>query len=208
MLRVSADAFVRRRWALFAAAVLVLLVQFRLASDIVTRGKVDIEARHGATHKHQLDDRAAIRWLMSQWQPGDALITMHLALPAVWWYGKISIADEAGAGGCQEDGSPIYEVVPATDCPSRQLEDALKGRRRVLLYLGFDVVPGFDRLLLDDLAQLGGLAAHREFSRLGWAAVIDLTCRRPAALRVWTGTHTAEPAAVDGCVGVQRAARW
>ncbi len=205
---VSTDAFTRRRWALFAAAVLVLLVPFRLAWDIVARGKVDIEARHGATHKHQLDDRAAVRWLMSQRQPGDALITMHLALPAVWWYGKISIADEAGAGGSQEDGSPVLKVVYANDCPSRQLEDALKGHRRALVYLGFDVVPGFDRLLLDNLAQLGGLAAHREFSRLGWAAVIDLTMPASGSMPRLDRSAIAEPNAAVGCVGVQRAARW
>jgi hypothetical protein len=69
---------------------------------------------------------------MSQWKPGDVVMTTHLALAAVWWYGMIPISDEAGAGSALRDGSPVYEMGPTTDCPSRQLEDALKNRRRVL----------------------------------------------------------------------------
>ncbi len=205
---VGADAVVRRRWALVAAAMLALFVQFRLASDILRRGRADLMTRHGATHKHQLDDRAAVRWLMSQWQPGDALITMHLALPAVWWYGRISIADAAGAGSVLHDGGPIFEVGPTTNCPSRQLENALKSHRRVLVYLGFDVIPGFDRVLLHDLAQLGEMAAHREFGQLGRAAVVDLNLPASGSIKRLNRNRTAEAAAFEGCVGVQRAARW
>ena len=82
---------------------------------------------------------------MGQWQPGDALMTTRLGLPAVWWYGMIPISDEAGAGKVLRDGSPVYEAGLTNDCPSRQLEDALQNHRRVLLYLGFDGVSA-DRL--------------------------------------------------------------
>ena len=118
---------------------------------------------------------------MSQRKPGDVLISTHLALSAVWWYGMIPISDEAGAGSVLDDGSPVYEVGPTTDCLSPQLEDALKNHPRVLLYLGFDLIPGFDRVLLNNLAQVGGMTAYREFGQLGLAAVFDLRSRRPAA---------------------------
>ena len=59
---------------------LVLFVQFQLFRDIFTRGRVDLEGRHGSIYKHQLDDRAAVRWLMSQRKPGDVLMSTHLAL--------------------------------------------------------------------------------------------------------------------------------
>ena len=135
-------------------------------------------------------------------------MTTHLALPAVWWYGDIPISDEAGAGSVQNDGSPVYEVDVGTDCPSRELESALTQHDRVLLYLGFDVIPGLDQALLANLGQLGGMTAHREFSQLGRAAVIDL--RMPASDRVLQLKRDTAPAGANsgGCVKVRRAERW
>ena len=144
---------------------------------------------------------------MGQWQPGDALMTTRLGLPAVWWYGMIPISDEAGAGKVLRDGSPVYEAGHTNDCPSRQLEDALQNHRRVLLYLGFDGVSAVDYLLLRNLAELGGMTAHRRFAQLGRAAVIDLRLSRsdnPIRLgRPAPSGHVAE-----GCVGVRQAERW
>ena len=77
---VGHSAFARRRWALLATATLVLFVEFRLFWDILARGQADLEARRRSTVKHQLDDRAAVRWLMSQRKPGDVLMTTPLAL--------------------------------------------------------------------------------------------------------------------------------
>jgi hypothetical protein len=207
-IRLGSDAVGRRRWALLAVASLVLFVQFRLCADILTRGKVDLDARRRSTDKHRLDDRAAVRWLMSQWKPGDVLMTTHLALPAVWWYGMIPISDEGGSGSTRSDGSPVYEIGPTTDCPSRQFEDALKNHGRVLLYLGFDVTPGFDRVLLTNLAQFGGMSAYREFSQLGLAAVIDSRTPASGSIPRLNRTATSEHVDAGGCVGAQRAARW
>ena len=207
-IRLGSDAVGRRRWALLAVASLVLFVQFRLCADILTRGKVDLDARRRSTDKHRLDDRAAVRWLMSQWKPGDVLMTTHLALPAVWWYGMIPISDEGGSGSTRRDGSPVYEIGPTTDCPSRQFEDALKNHGRVLLYLGFDVTPGFDRVLLTNLAQFGGMSAYREFSQLGLAAVIDLRTPVSGSIPRLHRTATSEHVDGGGCVGARRAARW
>ncbi len=202
------DAVARRRWAPLALAALVLFVQSRLCIDILTHGRVDLDARLGSTDKHQLDDRAAVRWLMSQSKPGDVVMTTHLALAAVWWYGMIPISDEAGAGSALRDGSPVYEVDATTDCPSRQLEDALKNRRRVLLYLGFDVIPGLEQALATNLAQLGGLTAHRAFSQLGRAAVIDLGTPASGSIVGLNRTAAPEPGDPGGCVRVRRAERW
>ena len=129
--RLGSSAFARRRWALFTIAMLVLFVQVRLFRDIFTRGLVDLEGQRGSIYKHQLDDRAAVRWLMSQRKTGDVLMSTHLALFAVWWYGMIPISDQAGAGSVLDDGSPVYEVGPTTECPSPQLDDALRNHPRV-----------------------------------------------------------------------------
>ena len=117
---VGRAAFARRRWPLVVAAALVLLVEFRLVSDILARGKTDLDARRRSTVKHQLDDRAAIGWLRSHSEPGDALITTPLALAAVWWYWKIPISDEAGAGRFLPDGGPsTRSYSPKTAAHSR-----------------------------------------------------------------------------------------
>ena len=204
--RLGRDALVRRRWALLAIATMILLVQFRLFSDVFMRGRAELDARLASEDKHRLDDRAAVRWLMNQWQPGDLLISTRLALAAVWWYGKIPISDESGAGSVLRDGSPVYEVSPAADCSSHQLRDALANRRRVLLYLGFDIIPGFDQVLLSDLAQHGGVTAHREFGPMGRAAVIDLGT--PESGTLMQLNRTADHVDYRGCVSIRRAERW
>ena len=200
-------ASARRRWPLVVTAALILLVQARLVSDILTRGKSELDDRRRSTGKHQLDDRAAVAWLRSRFEPGDVLVTTPLALPAVWWYWNIPISDGTGAGRFLHDGSPVYAVRPSTDCRSRQLDDVLKDRRRVLLYLGFDVDPHFDQLLLDNLSRLGRMTAHEQFGGLGRTAVIDLRLSRsdnPIRLgRPAPSGHVAE-----GCVGVRQAERW
>ena len=207
-IRLGSDAFARRRSALLAVAALILLVQFWLFADIFRRGRIDLYARLGTTYKHQLDDRAAARWLMSQRKPGDAVISTHLALPAVWWYGGIPISDAAGSGSALPDGSPVYEVEPTTDCLSAPFEEVLKHHPRVLLYLGFDVNPGFDHVLLRTLAQHGRMTTHAEFGKLGLAAVFDL--QMPASGSIVQLSRATALADVDagGCVGVRRAKRW
>ena len=203
---IGRNAIARRQWALLAVAAVILFAEFQLFADIVTRGRTALDDRRHSTHKHQLDDRAAVRWLMEQRRPGDVLMTTHLALPAVWWYGMIPTSDEAGSGSAHADGSPVYEV-DNTDCPSQQLEEVLKNHRRVLLYLGFDVNPGLDHALLSDLALLGSMTAHREFSQRGRAAVIDL--RTPASNSVMRLKRPVFAHPLPGrCVSVRRAQRW
>ena len=200
-------ASAQRRWPLVVTAALILLVQVRLVSDILTRGKTELDAKRRSTGKHQLDDRAAVAWLRSRFEPGDVLVTTPLALPAVWWYWKIPISDGTGAGRFLDDGSPVYEVRLTTDCRSRHLDDALKDRRRVLLYLGFDVDPRFDQLLLDNLSRLGRMTAHEQFAGLGRTAVIDL--RLPKSDSPIRLDRPAPSGYVsEGCVGVRQAERW
>lgn len=206
--RLGHDAVAHRKWLLSTAAALVLLVQFRLVADILTRGRADLDARRASTDKHRLDDREAVRWLMSQRKPGDVLISTRLALPAVWWYGGIPISDNAGSGTVLDDGSPVYEVGPTIECLPLRLEDALKRHRRVLLYLGFDVNPSFDRRLLSNLAQLGGMTAYQEFSQLGLAAVFDLHMPASGSVTLLKRTATLEHVDTDGCIGIRRAERW
>ena len=96
--RLGRDAYRRRRWTQLALAALLAVAEVRLCADIISRGWGNLKLEHAYGSKHGLDDRAAVRWLMRQRQPGDAIMTTRLAWPAIWWYGDISIG-ERGDGG-------------------------------------------------------------------------------------------------------------
>jgi hypothetical protein len=215
VLALGRDAFIRRRWIRLAAAVPVALVVLQLCSDIARRGWYDFQVARPATSNHQLDDRTGVRWLMRHRQPGDALFTTHLALPAVWWYGAIPISrgDSAARPG---NGSQVFEVVhqpPGPECERNQLGDALKGRTLALVYFGFrfGVPEGFDDLLLLSLGELGHLAAYDEFAAVGRAAVFELhtsSADEPARPREPRRRPVRGTARLDGCIGLRPAARW
>jgi hypothetical protein len=179
-----------------------------LCADIVGRGKENLEIQHAHGSKQGLDDRAAVRWLMRQRQPGDAVVTTRLAWPAVWWYGDIPIGDEQAATGRLPDGGAMYEashVFGVSACRPNRLRDVLKDHRRVLVYVGFrDTPPGFDDLLLHSLEELGAVSVYSEFSELSRAAVIDLGPGSEATTPRLPGTADAP----RGCVGLRPAARW
>ena len=210
--RIGRDAIHRRQWTHLMLAALVALAALQLCDDIFGRGKEDMRVARPPDNKHQLDDRAAVRWLMRQRQPGDAVMTTHLGWPAVWWYGDIPIGNRDVAGGLLPDGSAMYEVSHEsveTTCGRNELRDALKDRRRVLVYLGFrDVPSGFDDLLLHSLEELGTISAYYEFSQLSRAAVIDLDASGPEAATPRLRTTASATVKLDGCVGVRPALRW
>ena len=57
---------------------------------------------------HSVDDRSAIRFVMTQRRPGDAMLVTHLGLPAVWWYAGVDLS-EANEGASLPDGGPILK---------------------------------------------------------------------------------------------------
>jgi hypothetical protein len=206
--RVARDGWVRRRWLPMMPALAALAVVVSLGKDIVDRGVHELRFGREAGSNHGLDDRAAIGWLMRQRQPGDALMTTHFGLPAVWWYGGIAVGD-ANAGERLRDGSPILRAAhadSAPDCAPDALRHALGHRDRVLVYSGFPETPdGFDDLLIGRLSDLGVVTAHREFALISRAAVIDL---RPGSTVRGSAAPRAEGARPPGCVLLSPARRW
>ena len=94
-------------------------------------------------------------------------------------------------------------------CRRNELRDALKDRRRVLVYLGFrDVPTGFDDLLLHSLEELGAISAFYQFSQLSRATVIDLDPPGPEAVTPRLRTTASATVKLGGCVGVRPALRW
>jgi hypothetical protein len=133
-------------------------------------------------------------------QPGDGLITTRLGLPALWWYGRVSIAVEGSEGT-----RAMYEVAhrpQGTDCG---LAAALKAHRRLLVYVGFPDEPkGFDELLFAELDRIGTISAYREDAVLSRAAVVDLDAPGPNAPAF---VDRRSRPVIDGCVGIRGAVR-
>ena len=109
VVRFGRDAYHRRQWTYLTLAALFALAALRLCDDIFGRGKEDMRVARPPDNKHELDDRAAVRWLMRQRQPGDAVMTTHLGWPAVWWYGGIPIGNSEAAAGRLPDGSAMLK---------------------------------------------------------------------------------------------------
>ena len=150
------------------------------------------------TSKHGVDDRTAVSWLIGQRQPGDVLISTRLGLPALWWYGQISIA------GARERQS-FYQVLHRSQGAGCGIAASLKDHRRALVYVGFPDMPnGFDELLFAELDRIGTISAYREDAELSRAAVVDLNASGPNA-RAFVDRERRP--AIDGCVGIRGAVR-
>jgi hypothetical protein len=185
------------------AAVVCALVGLWPCADIIVRGHAAVVAEERRTN-HQLDDRRGVNWLLRQQRPGDVWMTTRLGLPAVWWYGDVPVADPL-AGARQRDGTPLFETryeQTGSPCSSDEMRQALRGHRRILLYLGFrfdDVPTGFDDLLVNALNEFGTAVDGRGFGRFGRAWIIDL--QQP-------GTSAARNGIWGGCIRLRAAERW
>jgi hypothetical protein len=185
----------RRSVGRLAIGVVVVAGVIRLCDDVIARGgRYSFHFERPAL-KHDLDDRAAVRWLMALRQPGDAILTTKLAWPAIWWYGEVPIGTDAAAHGRMPDGGAMELVTPPEpDCTGTSLSQALRGHRRVLVYVGFPDFPdGFSARLLGRLEELGSRTAFERFGKIGWAAVVDLH----------SNPHTSA-----GCFAVRPAIPW
>jgi len=177
------------RWSRGITALAIALVAVPLCTNIVRRGHDEFITTATADSNHGLDDRGGVRWLMDRWRPGDAIVTTHLALPAVWWYGAEDVA--------------MFEVgyTRTEECHAGALRETLAGRPRVFVYLGFrfdDVPKNFDDVLLEEMATTGGVTAVENFGAAGHVVVVDQT----------SASSGERPPTADGCVTVRPARRW
>jgi hypothetical protein len=195
-----------RAWAHVGVAIVCAISAWAVCFDIFEKGRRRVIIR-GANH--ELDDRRGVRLLMLQRQPGDVFLTVHFGLPAVWWYGHVSTAEPNRGRTFSEDGARILEISHRyfgadrcrTDNRLRALSDALAGAPRASVYLGFDSdsPPGFQQLVLDDLAQLGTRIFYTRVAS-GVSAIYDLRLPPDApGPRIYK---------LAGCVAVQPARRW
>jgi hypothetical protein len=197
--RSGREAARERNWMRGGWMVAVACASIVVCAGILQRGAARFHMER-PTSKQGVDDRTAVSWLIGQRQPGDALIATRLGLPALWWYGRISIAGDGG-----EATRAIYEVAYRRQGTGCGLAAALKDHRRVLVYVGFPDMPkGFDELLFAELDRIGVISAYREEAALSRAAVVDLGAPGPDA----PAFVNREPhPAIDGCVGIRNAVR-
>ena len=97
-----------RHWLSLALALFIGAMVGRVCFDLLETGRQNLLLR--PLDNHDLSDRSAVRMLTFGRQPGDVLIANHLALPAVWWYGDVTIADPTAGGTNPHDGAPLFEV--------------------------------------------------------------------------------------------------
>ena len=207
----------RRQLMALAAAAAGLVAAVVVCADVTRQGWVSLTQPPGDSN-HNLDDRGGVRWLLERAEPGDAVLTTHLALPAVWWYGNIPLPalEEAREGTWRGGGGarrlPVFEAQPSGGWPCESLPASLGRPPRVLVYFGFrfdDWPGGYDDVLFARLAEAGEVVAYRTFSEAGAAMIVDFR-RPPAPGSALPNRPGREPAAVvpAGCVAAAPARAW
>jgi hypothetical protein len=196
-----------------ALAIPALMVSY----DIVRRGVFAIE--HRPRSNYGLDDRSSVQWLIDARRPGDAVLSTHYGLAAIWWYGGIDVAD-ANRSGRMADGAPLYEIHHVEDereCArwGEALDAIARDRSRIVVYLGFrmNVEPeGFDQLVLEQFGSRWPLVGYKEYAEASRLAIFDLKAAAAGPLIVPSGPGSAASRSniqtPAGCVSVMPARRW
>jgi len=208
----------QRRWIGVGLAAIAATVGVGVSIDLVVQGFYDLQINRPRSSNHDLNDREALQWLTSLRQPNDGLVTTHLGLPAVWWYGGVPISGPYLGGGYQHDGGRVFEIEYLSSgliCGPRALRDQIGTPRppRVLVYFGFrfdDVPANFDDKALDDLRGLGSIVADRQFEGASRAVIVDLRLPpdRPGIPGHADSSPSGAPASSRGCVAIEPAHRW
>jgi hypothetical protein len=197
-------------WALTIPALLV-------SYDIVQRGVFAIE--HRPRSNYGLDDRSSVQWLIEARRPGDAVLSTHYGLAAIWWYARIDVAD-TDRSGRMADGAPLYEIHHVEDqreCAhwAEALDAIARDRSRLVVYLGFrmNVEPeGFDQLVLEQFGSRWPLVAYKEYAEASRLAIFDLKAATAGPLIIPSGPGSATSRSTiqtpAGCVSVTPAKRW
>lgn len=213
----TAARFARPRVQYAAVAVPVGILVLLASYDVVRRGVFAIE--HRPRSNYGLDDRSSVAWLLDAHKPGDAVMSTHYGLAAIWWYGKVTVADADGSGRLA-DGTPLFEihhVADESECARWRvaLDSVARTRSRLVVYLGFrmNVEPeGFDRLVLEEFGRRWPLVGYKEYAELSRVAIFDLrdTPGGPLVIPSQPGRGSSEPVVrtPPGCISMTPARRW
>lgn len=207
-LRLVREGMRSRRLVLLLPALPMAAIVLVVASDIVARGLEDFRKSRSPATNRGLHDREAVRWVLAQRKPGDAILTTRLGWPAVWWYGGMrphGDAAAAAAAGFLQAG----HREPGDDCRPQQLRDALLPHTRALVHVGFPDMPeGYGALLLRHLDHLGAITYYREIGD-GFVALADLhTPGADARSLDLLPSSRLDTSRLAGCIAVAPAHLW
>ncbi|HEY0872199.1 MAG TPA: hypothetical protein VGD94_01910 [Vicinamibacterales bacterium] len=185
-----------------AAAVVV-------GSQVIVRGYRHLDVGVPAVSNHDLDDRRAVAWLKARHRAGDVIVTTQLGWPAIWWYGNLSIRHHA-IGRELPDGTLMLAASHERARPHcrQQLQAALEGRTRVLLYAGFpDEGSSFYDAFVAALEPNGIVIDFARFGATSLVAVVELFTP-DAVFAKGPALASVEAPASRGCVTLRPARRW
>jgi hypothetical protein len=202
-----------RRVAVGAAAIAGIAV-LAVTGDVVWRGARALAVK-GASDNYGLDDRSSIRLLLASHRPGDAIVTTHFGLVALWWYGGLDVSDVERTGQLP-DGSPLFELRHVPDegnCAAAraELDAAFRGGDGLDVYLGFrlNVLPEhFDKLVIRDLTRRASLVHYKEYADDSQVAIFELRENAPPPTAFRFEDASGFPVIPPGCIGVIPARRW
>jgi hypothetical protein len=212
----SATSFARQSrgklgWVSAGMAAIIAIVAFQVCSDVFRHGADDMRNFRPPESNRATDDRTAVLWLMSQRRPDDVVVTSRLGLPAVLWYGNLPVTHTAAVF---PDGGAVLIAEHSSlesECGTSQLRDRLKGRPRVLAYLGFQDFPAwFDDQLLQILTDGGSVVAMRHFGSKSRAVVVALDAPDGSMKEAsrWDDAADEPLSQPYGCVTGREARRW
>lgn len=185
----------RRGWVFAALTASAAVATFQVCSDVMRHGVEDVRNFRPPDSNRSTNDRTSVSWLMSHRRPGDVLVTTRLGLPAVLWYGNLSVTEPAIL--------VVEHSSSDSECGVWRLIDRLKGHPRALAYLGFQDFPSwFDDQLLQSLTERGSVTMMRHFGSMSRAAVVELDRGVSLASEAqrWTDAPRESAAEPYGCV--------
>ena len=185
----------QQRWTRVAAGGITIVLSTWAAADVIAQGRRHLDIGVTADNNHGVDDRTAVKWLLEQAGPGDAVVTTRLGWPAIWWYGQIPLYPRP-PGGHLPGGIPMIEMYhQQIDCGS-ELATLASEHRRLIVYIGFpDHEPSFRPLVVNELRRVGKIVESRDFAALSRVLIVE------------TGAAPVAEAAKE-CVGIGVARRW
>ena len=187
----------KRPWTRAAFGVACIALAISAVADIVGQGRRHLDIGVPADNNHGVNDRTAVKWLLEQSRPGDAVVATRLGWPGIWWYGKIPLYPRP-PGGKLPGGVPMIEMYhQRIDCGG-DLATLASEHQRLIVYVGFpDHEPVFRTLVVNELRKVGRIVESRDFAALSHVFIVE-TGGAPAVR---------EPPRAE-CVGVGVARRW
>jgi hypothetical protein len=91
------------------------------------------------------------------------------------------------------------------------MDSVLKGRSRIIVYLGFRMnvePPGFDQLVLEELGRRGALVGYKEYAEESRVAIFDLGATAGGLPALPSRVERAPLPVPAGCISITPARRW